>query len=88
MVKSPPPGVGLAPGETWSIEFNYVLPDGGLKWLYVQPDPYWADPNSAWYAGLPATGRITESNELNNIYGPVSVNVVGKVYLPLIHKNR
>jgi hypothetical protein len=37
--------------------------------------------------GLPQTGRITESNELNNIYGPVLIDVRPSIYLPLIRKN-
>ena len=62
-----------------------ALPDSGVKWLYVQADPFWND-GAAW-SGLAATGRITESNELNNVFGPVTINVQEfMVYLPIIQK--
>jgi hypothetical protein len=83
------PGVGLATGETWQITYTYKLPSGGRQWLYVQADPYWAEPDPVYAPvyGLPQTGRITESNELNNIYGPVLIDVRPNIYLPLIRKN-
>jgi uncharacterized repeat protein (TIGR01451 family) len=80
---------GLAPGETWVVTFTYVLPDGGIKWLYVQADPFWAggsDPDPVW--GASAYGRIREANEQNNIHGPVEISVIGNVYLPVVLKNR
>jgi hypothetical protein len=80
---------GLLPGETWLVTYVYNLPDGGLKWLYVQADPFWGeggDPNPNF--GSSQRGRITETSEINNIFGPFAIDVRGNIYLPIILKNR
>jgi hypothetical protein len=83
-------GVGLASGESYVVTYTYVLPDAGVQWLYVQADTFWnggADPDPQW--GSSAYGRIDETDEQNNIYGPVSIDVQsGKVYLPIVMKNK
>jgi hypothetical protein len=81
-------GPGLAPGETYVMTFNYVLPSGGAQWLYAQADTYWGDPSAGTLYGTPANGRIVEADEANNIYGPLAIYAQGSVYLPLIRKNR
>jgi uncharacterized repeat protein (TIGR01451 family) len=89
VTKEPPPpygsGLGLAPGETVAVTYTYVLPDGGVKWLYVQADPFWNDGQA--YSGTSGNGRIREGDEQNNIYGPVVINVNRALFLPLIRKN-
>ncbi len=79
------PGVGLAPGETYAVTYTYVLPDGGVQWLYVQADPFWNDGNPA--SGTAENGRIREAHEQNNIFGPVVIDVQGNLYLPVVMKN-
>ncbi len=80
---------GLVPGETWLVTYVYNLPDGGLKQLYVQADPFWGefgDPSPNY--GSSQRGRITETNEINNIFGPFEIDVRGNIYLPIVLKNR
>jgi hypothetical protein len=81
-------GAGLASGESYVVTYTYVLPDAGVQWLYVQADPFWAgSPPPDW--GTSEYGRIDETDEQNNVYGPVSIDVQsGKLYLPLVLKNR
>ena len=81
------PGVGLAPGETVVVTYTYAVLAGGVKWLYVQADPFWGDGQP--YSGSAAHGRILEADEQNNVYGPVSITVQSnKTYLPVVLKNR
>ena len=80
---------GLLPGETWLVTYVYNLPDGGLKRLYVQADTFWGefgDPSPNF--GSSQRGRITETNEINNIFGPFEIDVRGNIYLPIVLKNR
>jgi uncharacterized repeat protein (TIGR01451 family) len=78
-------GAALSPGQTTTLTFTTVLQGGGVQWLYVQADTYWGDPNTTVY-GTPDHGRVHELNEPNNIFGPQSITVGAKVYLPLIRK--
>jgi hypothetical protein len=78
-------GVGLLPGESATLTFTTILPAGGVQWLYVQADTYWGDPGTTVY-GTPDHARFPEANEANNIFGPISITVAPKVYLPLIRK--
>jgi len=67
----------LPPGRSWlsnpvSVVFNWP----GERQLYAQVDTY--------YTG----GRIAESDETNNVFGPQSQTVYGGViYLPQVHAN-
>jgi len=71
------------------VTYVYSLPDGGLKRLYVQADTFWGefgDPSPNF--GSSQRGRITETNEINNIFGPFEIDVRGNIYLPIVLKNR
>ncbi len=77
---------GLAPGEVGTLTYHYVLPTVGTQWLYAQADPYWGLPATTTF-GTPDHGRIFERNEINNIFGPVAINVNANVYLPIVLRN-
>jgi uncharacterized repeat protein (TIGR01451 family) len=78
-------GNGLAPGQAAWLTYTVNLDRGGWQRLYFQADTFWGDPGSTIY-GTAAHGRMVEGNEANNIYGPIAIYVVPKVYLPLIRK--
>ena len=78
-------GNGLLPGQTAALTFTTVLQAGGAQWLYVQADTYWGDPATTVY-GTPDHARVSEVNETNNIFGPISITAGAKVYLPIIRR--
>ncbi len=77
-------GPGLAAGETWVLTYTYILPTGGIQWLYAQADPYLGGQAGS---GTPTNGRIVEGNEIDNIFGPVQIFVQPSMYLPIVRKN-
>jgi hypothetical protein len=84
-------GPGLAPGQKWVVTYTAVLTSGGLQWLYFQADTFWAangDPDPTLVYGSSQHGRVVESNETNNLYGPLPIYVTPNVYLPLVLKQK
>jgi uncharacterized repeat protein (TIGR01451 family) len=82
---------GLAPGQKWVLTYTHVLTGSGLQWLYFQADTFWAangDPDPTLLYGSSPHGRVVESNEANNIYGPLPIYVTPNTYLPLIFKQK
>lgn len=84
-------GTGMAPGENRLLTFNWTFALTGTYQIYFQIDT--CDTSSIGPSGLcldPSYGRIPESNELNNIFGPVNVFVFKttpqRTYLPFIAK--
>lgn len=76
---------GLLPNETRVVTINAVFNAVGSHQLYLQADT--CDSSSVGPTGNCldlSYGRIAETNEANNVYGPVNVMVGSNIYLPLI----
>jgi hypothetical protein len=56
-------------GQSCLVTFTHTFTSNGSHTLYAQADTY------DGFNGSPEHGRIPESDETNNIYGPVSVSV-------------
>jgi large repetitive protein len=81
-------GGGLLPGETTTLTYTIKPESSGWQWLYLQADTFWGvngDPDPAVY-GSSAHGRVFETDESNNIYGPIPIFANSMLYLPLIRK--
>ncbi len=59
----------LEPGASCPVTFTHTFDSGGSHTLYAQVDTY------DGFTGDPDYGMIQESNEANNVYGPVSLSV-------------
>lgn len=76
---------GLAVNESWPLTFTLPITKQGTYWIYAQADTYGSPYTTT--LGTAAHGRILEGDELNNIFGPVIIQVAsGDVYLPLIRR--
>ncbi|HLF27035.1 MAG TPA: cellulase family glycosylhydrolase [Anaerolineae bacterium] len=82
-------GTGLTAGETWVLTYTYNITADGEYWLYAQADLFWGekgDPSSTF--GSSQHGRIIESDEANNIFGPVVAEIEpSRVFLPIMARN-
>lgn len=79
----------MGPGETKPLTFTLMFNTLGTHQLYFQADT--CDTASIGPTGNCldlSYGRVAETNEANNIFGPITVNIVASFrnYLPLIHK--
>ena len=83
-------GTGLAAGETWVLTYTYEFTSGGEYWLYAQADPFWGengDPDPTLF-GSSQSGRIVETDESNNILGPVVAQIeYGRLFLPVVARD-
>ncbi|OQY21244.1 MAG: hypothetical protein B6I34_07625 [Anaerolineaceae bacterium 4572_32.1] len=59
----------LEPGAGCTLTFTHTFSEGGTHILYAQADTY------DGFNGAPDYGRIQESDEANNIYGPLSISI-------------
>ena len=59
----------LEPGASCTVPFTHTFASDGCYPLYAQADTF------DWHHGSPDYGMIQESNETNNIYGPITVCV-------------
>ena len=76
----------LGPGQSQLLYFNWVFTSPGTHDLYFQADTCDTSPSDCTD---PSYGRIAESNESNNTYGPLAVNVASagsQLYLPAISR--
>jgi uncharacterized repeat protein (TIGR01451 family) len=74
----------LAPGQSVQVEYQVMFNDTTTHQLYFQ-----ADTCDLAGACLDASyGRIAETNEANNVFGPISLTAVSPhvLYLPVVRK--
>ncbi len=75
----------LAPGEWRRLSIPWTFASAGSHTLYLQADTC----DGSTDCLDPSYGRVAESNEANNIFGPLLVNVTATgatIYLPLIRR--
>jgi uncharacterized repeat protein (TIGR01451 family) len=73
----------LGPGAQKPVTFTHTFMSAGLHTVYFQVDT--CDLFQADLCFNPSYGRIAESNESNNIYGPLNILVMPySLFLPLV----
>jgi uncharacterized repeat protein (TIGR01451 family) len=73
----------LSPGAQLPVTFTHTFMSAGLHTVYFQVDT--CDLVDIGWCVNPSFGRIAESNESNNIYGPLNILVMPySVFLPLV----
>ena len=75
----------IAPNEVKVVTINTLFNAPGVHQVYLQADT--CDLSSVGPAGNcfdASYGRIAETNEANNLFGPINVTVQARIYLPII----